>query len=57
MQLLIKNVVNYVDFDVTNMKAIPDATSSWKFEDVVLDGYFSAAFYGNGLKTVLDVNR
>ena len=27
MQLLIKNVVNYVDFDVTNMKAIPDATS------------------------------
>ena len=27
MHLLIKNAVNYVDFDVTNMKAIPDATS------------------------------
>ena len=24
---LIKNVVNYVDFDVTNMTATPDATS------------------------------
>ena len=27
MHLLIKNAVNYVDFDVTNMEAIPDATS------------------------------
>ena len=27
MQLMIKNVVNNVDFDVTNMKAIHEATS------------------------------
>ena len=34
MHLLIKNAVKYVDFDVTNMKGIPDATSQEKVKTV-----------------------
>ena len=36
MHLLIKTAVNYVEFDVTNMKAIPDATSVSCYQRVSL---------------------